>query len=80
MTKEQLQSLLTKHVCEVTFTKINGESRVMPCTLREDMLPVRSADESPRDLPANNLSVWCTDKQQWRSFRVPNVTGVRVLG
>jgi hypothetical protein len=26
-----------------------------------------------------NLSVWCTDKAEWRSFKVANVTEVKVL-
>lgn len=79
MQREELVSLLSNNVCEVTFTKVNGESRIMPCTLREDVMPVRTSKEPPRSLPASNLSVWCTDKNEWRSFRVANVTEVRVL-
>lgn len=80
MTREELQQLLTTSVCEVTFTKVNGETRIMPCTLREDLLPARTVSESVKSLPASSLSVWCTDKNEWRSFRVANVKDVRVLG
>lgn len=80
MTREELQQLLTTSVCEVTFTKVNGETRIMPCTLREDLLPARTVSESVKSLPPSSLSVWCTDKNEWRSFRVANVTDVRILG
>lgn len=80
MTREELEQLLTTSVCEVTFTKVNGETRIMPCTLREDLLPARTVSESVKSLPPSSLSVWCTDKNEWRSFRVANVTDVRILG
>ena len=80
MNREELVSLLSNNVCEVTFTKVNGEARVMPCTLKESLLPARTNTESAKSLPASNISVWCTDKNEWRSFRVANVTEVRVLG
>jgi hypothetical protein len=80
MTREELQQLLRTTVCEVTFTKVNGETRTMPCTLKEDLLPTRTNTESAKSLPASNISVWCTDKNEWRSFRVTNVTEVRVIG
>lgn len=80
MTREELEQLLTTSVCEVTFTKVNGQTRIMPCTLREDLLPARTVSESVKSLPPSSLSVWCTDKNEWRSFRVANVTDVRILG
>jgi len=79
MTREELHQLLNNNICEVTFTKVNGETRTMPCTLKEDLLPARTNPESAKSLPASNISVWCTDKNEWRSFRVANVTEVRVI-
>ena len=32
-TREKLIELLRKEVVEVTFTKLDGDERVMPCTL-----------------------------------------------
>lgn len=80
MTRQELEQLLSTSVCEVTFTKVNGEVRVMPCTLKEELLPAKSDTKPSTTLPASNISVWCTDKNQWRSFRVANVTEVRVVG
>ena len=77
----ELFHLLGKHQCEVTFTKVNGEVRTMPCTLKSELLPVRELKEnhSTRVIDYKTLSVFCTDKNEWRSFRTANVTHVKVL-
>jgi hypothetical protein len=36
-TKPDLKGLLDQNVIVVDFTKLNGDKRVMTCTLREDM-------------------------------------------
>jgi hypothetical protein len=87
--REQLTEMLRNNVCEVTFTKVNGETRTMPCTLSEAIIPpvpvhVTNTD-NPVDFPqvkkqkkANPevMSVWCLDKKEWRSFRIMNVTQI----
>ena len=30
---------LKQSICEVTFTKVNGDTRVMTCTLQKDLIP-----------------------------------------
>lgn len=77
----ELHRLLEAHDCEVTFTKVDGSVRVMPCTLREDQLPARPLTENtnPRTINHNVISAWCLDKKSWRSFRTENVTSIRVL-
>lgn len=78
-----LDSLLKQGIYEVTFTKIDGSTRVMPCTLKADLLPARTQSESkiskPRPLHTENISVYATDVQGWRSFRVMNLTNIRLL-
>lgn len=78
MNRDILLEALKKHECTVTFTKVNGETRVMPCTLREDIVPKPPADVASKSTVKrhenqNVVSVWCTDKKEWRSFRVENV-------
>ena len=75
---EELKAILANGVHEVTFTKLNGETRIMPCTLDHALLPPQQVTESTktRALKSETLSVWCMDKQQWRSFRVANVTKI----
>jgi hypothetical protein len=77
MTKEEIVAMLQADVCEVTFTKVNGEIRQMPCTLKSELLPVVDANKlhegKTRKSNPDNLSVWCTDKNEWRSFKIANV-------
>lgn len=75
-----LLALLQNNLVEVTFTKVNGETRTMPCTLVADKLPTAKVTEGKERKRSNeSISVWCTDKNEWRSFRVDNVTNVEVL-
>lgn len=81
MTKIELAEHLRTGVFAVTFTKVDGTVRTMPCTLSESLLPARPVTETAavkRDNP-EVLSVWCTDRQEWRRFRVANVTLVEPL-
>ena len=74
-----LKELLHENVVTVTFTKVNGEQRVMPCTLKADAIPAS-------DLPKNAdykqnpdvCSVWATESNGWRSFRWDSVTSYSI--
>ena len=76
-----LRGVLGEHDCEITFTKVNGEVRTMPCTLRTEAMPLREATEfhQTRLYKPETLSVFCLDKSEWRSFRVMNVTNIKIL-
>ena len=81
MNYQEILELLYKNDCEVTFTKVDGSVRVMPCTLREAAMPQRDADKfhKTRVVNENVISAFCLDKNEWRSFRVANVTDIKVL-
>lgn len=77
--KTIILQMLQEGVCTVTFTKVDGETRVMPCTLDAGLMPARTVAESKtvqRSFKPTTLSVWCTDQNEWRSFRVANVIRV----
>jgi len=76
-----LRGLLHDNDCEITFTKLDGSVRTMPCTLRESAMPAREVTEfhQTRVYRPETLSVFCLDKNEWRSFRVMNVTDIKVL-
>lgn len=84
LTRNEVIEALTHSRCVVKFTKINGEVREMPCTLREDIVPKRpivaEARQSERIVKENEkvITVWCTDKQEWRSFRLENLLELRL--
>ena len=70
-----------KQDLSITFTKVDGTQRTMHCTLRDEALPARALVENHQTRPykPETLSVWCLDKNEWRSFRVMNVTSVEQL-
>jgi len=74
---------LRKYVIEVTFTKVNGENRVMRCTLRPELLPTRYAEEDfekETNFHKENpevISAWDIQKGGWRSFRIESVSYVQ---
>jgi WYL_2, Sm-like SH3 beta-barrel fold len=81
----ELRHLLQEHDCEVTFTKVDGSVRIMPCTLREAAIPAKPVDigsksNEKRLRALDVMSVWCLDKSEWRSFKIANVQEIRVIG
>lgn len=83
MTRDEILNLARENILSVTFTKKDGTTRVMKCTLREDIIPtvqddlLRQSGVTP-DRPVNTkvLPVWDMEYQGWRSFIVENVTTV----
>lgn len=76
-----LLNLLSNNTVEITFTKVDGSVRVMPCTLRSDVLPQPAIAEHHKTSIYNPevVRVYCIDKSAWRSFRVMNVTELKIL-
>lgn len=76
-----LRQLLINNECELTFTKVDGTKRTMPCTLDAKRLPPVVIKESVKEKKPNDqvMSVFCTDKQEWRSFRIMNAEEIRVI-
>jgi hypothetical protein len=81
--RESIVSDLRKNVLEVTFTKVNGEERVMRCTLDPRYMPpkmesdnVQEANKYNRDNP-DVIAVWDIQNNGWRSFRVDSVSYVQ---
>jgi hypothetical protein len=84
ITREQLFELLHTGECVVEFTKVNGEVRTMPCTLKAELIPppepkVLEEGKVPKVKKENPdvMSVWCLDKKEWRSFRIANVISAK---
>ena len=76
---EEYKRWLEGEIATVKFTKVNGEERVMRCTLQESIIP-KATKKDPmsmkkiRELNHEVLSVWDVKAAGWRSFRVRNVT------
>jgi len=83
-TKEELIELLKNNVVEVTFTKLNGDERKMPCTLLETFLPPAKKDEpltqkKVREISDKVIAVWAIESKGFRSFRYDRVKKVEIL-
>lgn len=79
--REEMVSFLQENVCEVEFTKKNGEKRLLTCTLNMDMIEKEHYPKESGVLRPKNLDVIAAfdlEKQAWRSFRVDSVNSFRV--
>jgi len=79
---DMLRSMLRESVCEVTFTKVNGDLRTMPCTLNPALLPpvvvVEGEEKKERKVNDTSLAVFVTDIKEWRSFRIDSIHSISV--
>jgi len=79
---DMLRDILCGNVCEVTFTKVNGDLRTMPCTLNPELLPpvvvVEGEEKKERKTSDTSLAVFVTDIGEWRSFRLDSIHSISV--
>ncbi len=79
--RDTLLKDLRSNLLEIHFTKANGETRVMRCTLQPHMLPKSyraslAEQKEEKTFHKENpdvLAVWDTEAAGWRSFRVDSV-------
>ena len=77
MNRDTLIKNLQKKSMRITFTKVNGDERIMDCTLQEHMIP--QTGESNRKKNEEALPVFDINKGEWRSFRLDSVTNIELL-
>ena len=76
-TREDILNDLRENKCIVDFTKVNGEKRIMYCTLQQSAIP---EDKQPKSSSSTHtdavVRVFDLLKQEWRSFRVDNLIAI----
>jgi len=76
-TKEQLVEQLREGEMVVHFTKLDGDVRIMNCTLNTDLIPEenrpKGSTKEPSEKQQANLSVYDLTANGWRSFKVDRV-------
>jgi len=82
--RDHLLEDLKAHVCEIHFTKVNGDFRKMRCTLRWDLVPantdIKHLDEEHKKEPnLNTVVAWDVEKGGWRSFRIDTVQYAQII-
>lgn len=83
-TKQDLKLQLEQNVVVVDFTKLNGDKRVMTCTLREDIKPPATktdtmSQKKVREISDAVVSVWDVNAKGWRSFRYDRINSVNIV-
>ena len=83
-TRQELMETLQKEVAVVTFKKLNGDERKMPCTLITSFLPPAKKDDpmtqkKVREVSDKVCAVWAVEAKGFRSFRYDRVTKVEVV-
>tara|TARA_E500000178_G_C17031093_1_gene760580 strand:- start:363 stop:677 length:315 start_codon:yes stop_codon:yes gene_type:complete len=76
-TREELINALRKNIIEVTFTKLDGDERVMPCTLMESYFPDPKKDAAQKNDKV--IAVWALESKGFRSFRYDRIKSIKVL-
>lgn len=81
-TREKLIERLICSVVEVTFTKLNGDRRVMECTLMPHILPKPKktdplTQKKVREVDPRVISVWDVNAGGWRAFRYERVEAIQ---
>ena len=72
LTRNEMQEMLHESVCKVLFTKINGDERIMYCTLNESMIPKTENTAETKNSKKENTEVqpvYDISAAGWRSFR-----------
>ena len=77
--REVLVEGLKRNLMKVVFTKVNGEERTMLCTLHESVLPEPTITESTKKVNPDTISVWDTENDDWRSFRLDSIKEMKVI-
>ena len=77
--REVLVEGLKRNLMRVVFTKVNGEERTMLCTLHESVLPEPILSAPTRKENKDTISVWDTENDDWRSFRMDSIKEVKVV-
>ena len=83
-TKADLKNMLSQNVVVVDFTKLDGDKRIMTCTLRDDMKPRATKDDAMSQKAVREVSdavvgVWDVNARGWRSFRYDRINSVTIV-
>lgn len=77
VTYDEMKDFLQNSVSNVTFTKKNGDERIMKCTLMPEHLPPaevkENTEKTEKAVNTDVLAVWDLEAEGWRSFRLDSV-------
>jgi len=82
--RDTLLKDLKENVCDIQFTKVNGEKRNMRCTLMREHLPdnadvVHLDEQHKKPENLNVIAAWDVQAGGWRSFRIDSVEYAQIV-
>ncbi len=81
-----VKDTLRSSLCEVKFTKTNGEERTMRCTLHPSFLPKfeikeeTDEEKKPRKVNPSMVSVWDIESNGWKGFKIESLLSISIIG
>ena len=78
-TLENLHQILRESKVKVTFTKLDGDERIMDCTKSFDIIPKEHHPKTDKQPKEGNVTVWDVNANGWRSFKYDRVKAIEVL-
>jgi hypothetical protein len=81
MNKQEYNALLANNICEVHFTKKDGTTRIMVCTLKPSLIEsnIGALPAGVVNVPEHQVRCIDVQKQAWRSFTIDSVTDFKVV-
>lgn len=86
VTYDEMKDFLQNSVSNVTFTKKNGDERIMKCTLMLEHLPLtevkektENTEKTEKAVNTDVLAVWDLEAEGWRSFRLDSVKNFDIV-
>jgi hypothetical protein len=79
MTRDEMLTALRSNICTVTFEKMNGDERVMECTLNMSFIPENMRPKTDGNLAEgveatiDVVKAYDLRAAGWRSFKVDKV-------
>lgn len=78
--KSNLIERLKNESLRITFTKTNGEQRIICCTLQKDKLPAAVGEKkASRAISPEVCPVFDLELNEWRSFRWDSINVIEIL-
>ena len=80
--RDYLKTILAQEILRVAFTKKDGDSREMYCTLQNEFVPEHKkyfSETNSRKKNTEVLAVFDMEKADWRSFRMDSITAFEII-
>lgn len=77
--RNDLIKILKNKVVQVTFKKVDGSTRVMTATLKDDIVPPSPESDGTRAVNLSVVPCWDVNERHWKSFRVDSLQAITIL-